>query len=335
MKQRLRTLFWDLTYRLGPDLVFLTLFGTALLVAMAVYGGTFSAWHASIVMPLGIAGVLAASALLARKSPVAILRDWFPLVAIVFLYENAHDLTNLVRPGIVDGALRRLDEALFSVEPALALQRVTRPWLTEYMTFAYATYFAYPTVVLWLLYRATPQETPGTTKTRSFVQFREFGLALSLCFYLGLTGYVLVPAIGPRYAFPNEFAVPLDGYWLTGPAAEAWESLQTIKRDCFPSLHTALTAVSLLYMWRYRREWRWGRLLFGLSTPLIVSLWVSTLYLRYHYAVDVVAGLALAVLCAQVSPAFVRWYYARKLGATPVVSTMLDLPEAEPLREAA
>jgi membrane-associated phospholipid phosphatase len=283
-----------LAYRLGPDLICLVAFSSLLAALMGIYGGHLTFLQSSIVLPTVILAILVVAGWLARSGrTAAVVRDWSPLILLVWVYENFHDLTDLIRPHVVDGTLRRLDEAIWSIEPTLALERITRPWLTEYMTLAYALYFAYPAIVLATLYARG-----------EFVRFREFGLALSLGFYLGLLGYMTVPAIGPRYFMAHEFTVPLDGLWLTARAAAAWNAIESVKRDCFPSLHTALTTISLVYMVRLR----WRRLALACG-PLIVSLWVSTVYLRYHWFVDVVAGFALAALCTTVAPAIVRWYY--------------------------
>jgi membrane-associated phospholipid phosphatase len=298
---------WQLTYHLGLDLIFLGVFASLLVVLMGVYGGRPTFLQTSIVLPLAIMTLLIAVGLVRRRGrTLALVRDWLPLILIVLVYENFHDLTDLVRPETVDGVLRRLDERLLGVEPALALSPISRPWLTEYMTFCYALYFVYPTIVLATLYARG-----------EFVRFREFGLALSLAFYLGLFGYVLVPAIGPRYALAAELGRPLDGIWLTARAAAAWDALESVKRDCFPSLHTALTTISLVYFWRYRNTWKWGRFLLFVCAPLIFSLWCSTIYLRYHYLVDVLAGFALAFFCCSAAPALVRAYYAGRLGRQP------------------
>jgi membrane-associated phospholipid phosphatase len=292
-----RGVWWRLGYAIGPDLIFLGLFLIVLAALIGCYrGASFTFVHGSFGLPLAVLGILLVAG---TRSRAALLRDWCPLISIVFIYENFHDLTDLIHPRTVDAALRAWDERLVGVEPTLWLQAWTRPWLTEYMSFCYLLYFVYPTIILTLLYQRG-----------EFMRFRELGLALSLAFYLGLLGYMLVPAIGPRYTI--DFAVPLDGHWLTPRAAQAWDAIESIKRDCFPSLHTALTTVSLVYLWRLRHLWRGGRALLAVSAPLIVSLWVSTVYLRYHYLVDVLAGWALGLGCARAAPAIVRAYYARK-----------------------
>jgi len=67
--------------------------------------------------------------------------------------------------------------------------------------------------------------------------------------------------------------------------------LARIKRDCFPSLHVGISFVVWLYAWRNSKRLGW------ILAPLVLSLWVSTVYLRYHYLIDCVAGFLLALFC--------------------------------------
>ena len=80
-----------------------------------------------------------------------------------------------------------------------------------------------------------------------------------------------------------------------------------IRRDVFPSLHVAISFVVWLYAYRNSKK------LFWILSPLILSLWLSTLYLRYHYLIDVVAGLILAPL----SFLLANWLF-RRWGEIPV-----------------
>jgi membrane-associated phospholipid phosphatase len=52
----------------------------------------------------------------------------------------------------------------------------------------------------------------------------------------------------------------------------------------------AISFVVWLYAYRNSKKFFW------ILSPLILSLWLSTLYLRYHYLIDVVAGFILAPL---------------------------------------
>jgi membrane-associated phospholipid phosphatase len=226
---------------------------------------------------------------------VAMVRDFAPLILILFVYDNTAGLTRIIRPDLADPLLRAADRALLGVDPALWLQRLCRPWLTEFMSFVYALLFGFPALILLRLHLR------GETAA-----FREFGLALSLCFYFGLLGYMLVPAVGPRYTMAAELSVPLRGYWFTEHAARAWRSIEQIDRDCFPSLHTAISTIALAQLLRQRRRWPGGRALLGVCAPLIVLLWCSTVYLRYHYVVDVLAGFVVALVCVRLSAALCK-----------------------------
>ena len=62
--------------------------------------------------------------------------------------------------------------------------------------------------------------------------------------------------------------------------------------DVFPSLHTALTLYITAYLWRDGK-----RMAALICAPLTAGTIVATIYLRYHYGVDVLAGFLLAV-CA-------------------------------------
>jgi membrane-associated phospholipid phosphatase len=69
-----------------------------------------------------------------------------------------------------------------------------------------------------------------------------------------------------------------------------------VARDCFPSLHTAHTTVALAYARRFHR------VAFLAFLPIALGLYVSTVYLRMHYVVDVAAGFATAALAIALGP---------------------------------
>lgn len=63
------------------------------------------------------------------------------------------------------------------------------------------------------------------------------------------------------------------------------------QRDVFPSGHTMMTLVVIILAYRYRLKVRHTVFVAGLM------LIFATVYQRYHYVVDVLAGAALALLC--------------------------------------
>src|SRR5262249_22014151 len=117
--------------------------------------------------------------------------------------------------------------------------------------------------------------------------FRDLMLAGVFAAALAFVGYLLVPAGGP-YAFP----AGLSPHRLPGNAycpsfVRMIDDLRGVARDCFPSLHVAHATVVGMIAFRFRR---W---LFAALLPILFGLVFSTLYLRMHYAVDLVAGAAV------------------------------------------
>jgi len=75
-----------------------------------------------------------------------------------------------------------------------------------------------------------------------------------------------------------------------------------VNRDCMPSGHTMLSLLGILMSWRFRSRWRWFITIGG------ISVIISTIYLRYHYAVDLIAGASLAVILYFSTPLIVRFW---------------------------
>jgi len=178
-----------------------------------------------------------------------------------------------------DQALMAIDQRLFGFQASLVLQRIISPRMTAYMTFAYFFHIINIPLVACFIYVWRPR-----------ARFREMMSGLMVVSFLGLLGYLLVPAIGPMYMLRNQYTVPLShSIWMFNRDVDFMDFAR-IRRDVFPSLHVAISFVVWLYAYRNSKK------LFWILSPLILSLWLSTLYLRYHYLIDVVAGLILAPL---------------------------------------
>ncbi len=210
-----------------------------------------------------------------------ILRDWFPFVVILMMYYSLYgEATHLLVRQDRDAWLAAADQRLFGMEASVAIQNWITPGLTAWMKFSYAMHLFYIPLVAGFLYARRERE-----------EFRKMMCGLVLICFFGFLGYLLVPAVGPRYALAGLYRVPLtrSGAILRGPAA--FMDYARIQRDAFPSMHVGISFLIWLYAWKNSK--RLGMAL----APLILSLWVSTIYLRYHYLVDCLAGMSLAPAC--------------------------------------
>jgi membrane-associated phospholipid phosphatase len=78
-------------------------------------------------------------------------------------------------------------------------------------------------------------------------------------------------------------------------------ALEKNKTDAFPSGHTAVSLMCLYYAWKMREN-----KLFAVLIPVVTGLLISTVYLRYHYVIDVIAGIALTGLTIALAPGLRR-----------------------------
>src|SRR5271157_2166988 len=126
-----------------------------------------------------------------------ILRDWFPFLIILLMYYSLWgDATLLVVTRDRDQALIALDQRLFGFQASVVLQRIISPAMTAWMTFAYFYHIINIPLVACFLYMRGDR-----------ARFREMMSGLMVISFLGLLGYLLVPAIGPMFTLRNQYTV--------------------------------------------------------------------------------------------------------------------------------
>jgi len=221
-------------------------------------------------------------------------RDFAPFYGVAVLYEALAQLTPVLRPNVVDAALIRIDRAFLGVDASLWLERFASPALSWALAACYGSYFVLPAGLAVALYARGEHAL-----------FRDLMLAGVFAAALAFAGYLLVPAVGP-YAFQAElFPHRLPGNAYCPSFIRMIDDLRGVARDCFPSLHVAHATVVAVIAFRFRR---W---LFAALLPIVLGLIVSTIYLRMHYAIDLVAGAAVGVGAVALAPLVNRRWAAR------------------------
>jgi len=212
------------------------------------------------------------------RLPVSFLRAWYPVALIPFTYKELEYLIPRIHPRDFDWELAAIDRWIFGVDPTVWLERATWPLLTELFQLSYITYYVLPLalgVVVW--------------RKGWFDKFHFLVFVIVLSFYISYLGYIAVPAIGPRFILAGDQSFPLKGLLLVDWIRATLDRAEGITRDCFPSGHVMLTLVVVYYARKFHRPTFWWAL------PAASALIISTVYLRYHYVVDVIAGVVLAV----------------------------------------
>jgi membrane-associated phospholipid phosphatase len=224
-----------------------------------------------------------------------------PILFIIIIYESLGDLIQHLQPD-VDPRLIQIDFSIFGVQPTLWMEQWIVPWLTDILSLAYLSYYFLPVVLIVVLY--LKGRTPELDRS-VFV--------LAFGYYVSFIGYILFPAVGPRYAITHLYSIPLEGSFITDFVRDTLNALEHNKRDCMPSGHTQIVLIVLYLAHRYEK------FLFYLFLPIVCALILSTIYLRYHYVVDLLAGMALAILCMVFGPLLHGWWNAES-GAQGVES---------------
>ncbi|MFQ6092628.1 MAG: phosphatase PAP2 family protein [bacterium] len=225
-------------------------------------------------------------------------RHWYPVFLFPVVYHELEPIIHVLIPRLLDPVLIDIDRAVFGVIPNLWLERIVNPWLTEILQVAYSTYYYVPTFLGIFIY------AKGWDRA-----YHDLLLTMVLCIYGSFVGFLLVPTLGPRFHLAHQFTVPLEGKFLA-PLVTQFMDIQSIEGGAFPSAHCAVALLTLVFSYRYVRP------LFYIALPLMIGLFFSTVYGRYHYVVDVAAGMLLGGLAAYVSPK-INSGWQRRAAATP------------------
>jgi membrane-associated phospholipid phosphatase len=231
------------------------------------------------------------SALALARPYWEVFRDWFPFIIVLLMYYSLWgSATLLFFSHDRDAMLLNWDKWLFGIEPTIYLQRLISPPLTAWMQFSYTFHLYVMPIVAGFIYMFRPR-----------ARFREMMCGLVVISFIGTLGYMIVPAIGPMYTLHSVYTTPLSQPLAAFSRPIQFIDFARVRRDCFPSLHVGISFMVWLYAWRNSKA------LFGVLCPFILSCWFSTVYLRFHYAVDCLAGFVLAPLCFLLA----NWLYER------------------------
>ncbi len=220
------------------------------------------------------------------------LRFFYPYIFIGFVFESLGFIVPFVNPHNKDQILISIDRHILGGDAASILNIFNVKGFVDYLQISYLAYYILPIVIIFYLYQK------NKVKRLSFTLF-----ALSLGYYISYLGYIFMPAIGPRYTLSYLTHMPLHGGVVFRTIHPILNSLEHIKQDCFPSGHTEISLLVFLLFWEENKK------IALLILPIVLSLILATLVLRYHYFADVISGVVVAFFVYFVSKAI---FYPKK-----------------------
>ena len=238
------------------------------------------------------------------------LRNFYPVLLYTGFYRETGMLNQMAYTGYFDGALFKLEHRLFGCQPSLRFMlALPQRWVGEVFYCSYFSYYLMITGVGLALF------------LRERRQFQHYVSVVSFVFYVCYLAYIFVPVIGPRIGQRDMVPVELPP---EVPAQAEWAIPETVQGGVFyrvmefiyyhfetpgaalPSSHVAIALTTVYFSFLYLRKIRWPHLV------LALLLCASTVYGRYHYVVDVAAGILTAALMLPLG----NWLY-RKFGGQP------------------
>ncbi len=198
-------------------------------------------------------------------------RYWYQPITYTFFYEAVCSLNHFMIPHNLDPFFQHLDRMLFGMQPSVEMaRRISAKPVAEFMYIFYFSYYLLIPILGFSLYCGRRRLFPG------------FLLRVSAVFYVCYVFFVLLPVIGPD----TMGVAPPPGYIFHDIMAFIYKHGE-IGGGSFPSSHVAVALTVTLVAAKYRpRMFRYFFL------PDVILLSIATVYLRYHYVVDVFAGIA-------------------------------------------
>ena len=221
-----------------------------------------------------------------------LLRDWLPLLAGPYLYVHLRWVIDVVGRPHLDVLVQQWETSAFPSDPSHSLaSRFGSVAASELLHLAYLSYYALiyvpPAILYWRHHRR--------------VEFAATMFALVIVYAVCFAAFIFFPVDGPRFV-RGAAAAP------HGPVRSVVLALLesgSSRGTAFPSSHVAASVVASLCALRFQR--RVGVVV----TVATAGIAVGAVYGGFHYAVDVVAGLAVGVVSYVLA---MKWFFLRDPG---------------------
>ena len=205
-----------------------------------------------------------------------VIHDWHPVMLFPILYKEVELLAPVLGDWRLTAAIPAWESALFGGQPSLYLsERLAFVPLSEYLHFCYLSYAVVIPAVAAYWY------------VRRRAAFGEFLLLLSTVLLGSYLFFILLPVDSPYYLWPR-LGPPLSGHLFFDLVHEV-SARGGARGGAFPSAHVSGAVVVSLVAWRHQRR------LAYLLVPITGGVMIATVYGRFHYVLDTVAGAALAI----------------------------------------
>jgi len=199
-----------------------------------------------------------------------------PLFLTAYLYGETHSFNHLIISENIDPYFMHLDQWIFGVQPSLEFSaKFNSHFFGELMYLGYISY--YFQMIILAIYVLIKQKTE-LDKT-VFLIFTSF-----LIYYLVFS---FIPVVGPQFYFTGTDAIPPHSGILSEFMMHINHNFEK-PTGAFPSSHVGMTIIFSYLASKFSKK------VFLIFLPFSLLILFATVYIKAHYAVDVIAGILSA-----------------------------------------
>lgn len=217
------------------------------------------------------------------------LRDWIPVLILLFSYEYLRGIV----PALTDRAhiypLIRADNFLFGFIPTIKIQN-------ELFHTSHLHWYDYVAVILYISHFIIPMFVAFIFWLRDRTHFKAYTASFLVLSYMAFITFIIFPAMPPWMASNNGYLPPLQkimdqvmgsfAHPISVPTVYQFFGANLVAP--FPSLHAAYPWLIFLFVYNKSKK------ISLLVLPYVFGVWFAVVYLGEHYVVDVLAGITYA-----------------------------------------
>lgn len=244
------------------------------------------------IIVMSIIGIIYLNSKL-KNSIIELIRNIYPIIISGYFYSETVFYNKFIWENL-DQKLINIDQSLFGFQPSLVFSEYfSNRLFSELMYFGYFSFYLLIIGFVIIAYYKLTEESESLI----------FKLAASmLLFYLF---FGIVPAAGPQFYFPSpEKDLPIA--FIFDKVMHFIQANAEQPTAAFPSSHVGISIIILLLI-RKRAQ-----LFFKIAVPFVIILILSTVYIKAHYAIDVIGGILIAPIILYLASALYKIPFLNK-----------------------
>lgn len=200
------------------------------------------------------------------------LRYFYPLGLLIYFYPETASINNFLFEDL-DPIIANIETTIFGGYPSVWFSHYfPAKWFAEIMYFGYFSFFPLIFIFCYILFK------------KSFENFQSTIFVICMSFYMYYILFILFPVAGPQYFLTPPFNQLTDGYFFSD-IVKYIQSVGEGPTGAFPSSHVGIMTIVIILAIKYRPKLlRW-------IIPISVILYLSTVYIKAHYVIDVMGGV--------------------------------------------